>query len=155
MARKPKKDEEVMPRTIDRIEKGRKFEPHTKPLIGARFHRFRHRLEAVEGELGYPIGNYHERTSYPVRLDSGEIVEILGNKLFHTQVRKGDLVGSYVKIQYIGREYRYAGHYRKIFRVWKVDREPLIPKKVWKKLYEALKTDGKDVGKIVKQIKKG
>jgi len=148
---------EIMPRTIDRIQKSRKFEPRTKQpgATGGRLYRFRRRGETLEGELGYPIENYREATSYPLRLDTGEVIEVLGNKLLHTQIRKGDLVGSCVRIQFVGREYLWAGHYRKIYRVWKVDREPLIPKKVWKKLYEVLKTDGKDVGKIVKQIKKG
>lgn len=151
------REAEVMPKTIDRIQKSQRFEPHTgQPgITGGRLYRFRRRGEMIEGEMGYPIKNYHEATSYPVRLDSGEVIEILGNKLLHAQIRKGDLVGSYVRIQFVGREYLWAGHYRKVYRVWKVERKPLIPKKVWKKLYEALKADGKDVGKIVKQIKKG
>ena len=112
--------EEVGGRVIDYIERSRTFEPWDKPQVGARFFIFKQKGEYLEGILGPPITNFRRGTSYPI--DTGdETVEIFANRLLHRLVNKFELVGSRVRIVYIGRQFvSYGGHFRKIFRVYKV-----------------------------------
>ena len=112
--------EEVGGKTIDYIERSRTFEPWEKPQVGVRFLIFKQKGEYVEGILGPPITNLRRATSYPI--DTGaETVEIFANRLLHRLIQKFELVGSRVRIVYIGRQFiSYGGHMRKIFRVYKV-----------------------------------
>jgi len=135
--KKPAK-KEICKKTIDRIVGRRTFEPLSKPQIGCRFVRFRARGQRVEGQLGFPIENFRCGTSYPVQLDNDEIVEIIGNKLLHKQIREGELCGCRVRFVYQGRQFTNAGHHRKIFRVFKIG-ESYIPEKIWNKLAKKIK----------------
>jgi len=134
----PKKRVEIIPRIVDRIISRRTFEPFDRPQVGCRFIRFRKRGEAVTGILGYPIANFRIGTSYPLQLDDGEIVEIVGNKLLHRQIREGELCGRRVEIAYQGREFLAGGHHRKIYRVYKLSDE-LFPPKVWDEIIKRMK----------------
>jgi hypothetical protein len=107
-------------KTVDRITARRTFEPFAKPQIGCRFHIFRRKGEYLEGVLGFPKPNFRRQTSYPLELDNGETVEILGNKLLHRIIKQNELSGQRVRIEYVGREFTLAGHWRKIYRVFKV-----------------------------------
>ncbi|MBW8003337.1 MAG: hypothetical protein FVQ80_15210 [Planctomycetes bacterium] len=116
---KPHKTE-IRKSTVDEITNRRTFEPFDKPTVGCRFHRFRKRGESLTGILGFPISNFRQCSSYPLELDSGEVVEIVGNRFLHQQIRKGGLCGQRVEIVYQGREFMGGGHYRKIYRVFKI-----------------------------------
>jgi len=118
--KKTPQKKEICPKTIDRIMRTRTFEPLLKPKIGCRFHYFKQRGETLRGLLGFPVSNYKQGTSYPLTLESGEVVEIVGNKLLHYQIRKGELCGQRIEIVYQGRQYVFGGHYRKIFRIFKI-----------------------------------
>jgi len=118
--KKQKKLVEIGGDFIDRITRRRTFEPLSQPAVGCRYHIFKRKGEFVEGILGLPVVNYRRGTSYPLELQSGEIEEIVGNKLLHQLIRKGDLCGRMVRITYIGSEYTHAGHFRKIYRVFKI-----------------------------------
>jgi len=113
----PKKNEtEVGKRYIDRIAGRRNFEPFEKPHF-----IFRKKGDSITGKLFGPITNYQRSTSYPILLDDGRTVEIFGNKLLHRLINKYELVGSRVRIVYIGRQHtNYGGHARKIYRVYKL-----------------------------------
>lgn len=111
---------EICKDEIDKLTNRRTFEPWEKPSVGCRFHRFRKRGDTVEGRLGKGIPNFRQGTSYPLKLDNGETVEIVGNRVLHKLIRRGELVGQRVRITYVGAEAYRAGHYRKVYRVFKV-----------------------------------
>jgi len=115
------KEKEICKPLVDRIANRRTFEPFDRPTVGCRFVRFRMRGESVEGMLGFPIPNFQQSTSYPLQLDSGEVVEIVGNRLLHKLIREGELCGRRVRIQYVGRDFIARGHHRKIYRAFEVD----------------------------------
>ena len=137
-APKPVHEQEIKKSLIDRITNRRTFEPFDKPQVGCRFIRFKQRGQEVAGYLGFPIINYRQPTSYPLKLDTGEIVEIVGNKLLHKQINEGELCGQRVRIIYQGREFTHAGHHRKIYRVFKVG-EKTIPSDVWNRIFDEAK----------------
>ena len=114
--------EEISKAAVDKITGRRTFEPMNKPQVGCRYHIFKQKGESLEGILGFPIVNFQRSTSYPLELESGEIVEILGNKQLHKLIKKGELCGQMVRIMYIGREYLngWAGHWHKIYRAFKI-----------------------------------
>lgn len=89
-----------------------------------RFFIFRWPGDQIEGTLGPPITNYRRNTSYPVELpdaDGGGIKEIFGNKPLHETIRKNELIGSYVRIVYIGlQKVPTLARSRKIYEVWKI-----------------------------------
>jgi len=144
-ALKPVHEQEINKPLIDRLTNRRTFEPFDKPQVGCRFIRFRQRGQEIDGYLGFPIPNFRMNTSYPMKLDSGEIVEIVGSKLLHKQIKGGKLCGQRVRIVYEGRDFTHAGHHRKIYRVFKVG-EKKIPDDVWNRIFdEAMK--GKKNGK--------
>ncbi len=128
------KETEICKKLVDRLTNRRTFEPFDKPVVGCRFHRFRIRGESVTGQLGFPIPNFRQGTSYPMQLDSGEIVEIIGNKLLHKQIREGKLYGRRVKIVYQGREFRTGGHCRKIYRVFKIEPGLVFTQEKWNQI---------------------
>lgn len=122
---------------IDRIVAQRTFEPYNKPTVGCRFVRFTKIGQRVVGQLGYPIKNFRQGTSYPLELDNGEIVELIGNRLLHTQIRKGELCGRRIELVYQGKDFIYGGHHRKIFRVYRIEHEPIFSKAQWNKILKA------------------
>lgn len=124
---------EICKKLVDRLVSRRTFEPFDKPSVGCRFIRFRIRGESVTGQLGFPIANFQQCTSYPLRLDNGELVEIVGSRLLHKQIREGDLCGRRVKVIYQGRDFTHAGHHRKIYRVFQIGYDS-IPQKMWNKI---------------------
>ena len=111
---------EICKEKIDKLTNRRTFEPWEKPSCGCRFFRFRKRGETIEGKLGKGIPNFRQGTSYPLELDNGETVEIVGNRILHDLIRRGELVGQRVRITYVGAEAYRAGHYRKVYRVFKI-----------------------------------
>jgi hypothetical protein len=133
--------------TIDRITERRTFEPFDRPTVGCRFYRFRNRGESVEGMLGWPVPNFRQGTSYPLKFDSGEIVEIVANKLLHKQINKGELCGQRIRIQYEGKEFVGFGLHRKIYRVYKVAWPTLLTREQWTKLVEESKKRSEKNGK--------
>jgi len=132
---KPRKAE-ICKETIDKIEKSRTFNPPKNSQTGNRIVRLQEPGESIIGFLGWPITNFHEATSYPIKLESGEIVEILGNRLLHKQIREGDLCGQKVEIVYQGRDYKHGtgGHYRKVYRVYKYEEKPMFSKAQWNRI---------------------
>jgi hypothetical protein len=112
--------EEVAGRTIDRITQMRNFEPFQRPQVGARFFIFRQRGDAIEGIIRSAVQNFQRTNSYPIELDTGEIVEIFANKLLQRIIERNELIYSRVRIVYIGRQFVWGGHARKIYRVFKI-----------------------------------
>ncbi len=143
---KPQK-EEILKSTVDEIIDRRTFEPWSKPVVGCRFLRLNKPGEKAIGRLGFPIKNFRQCTSYPLRLDSGEIIELVGNKLLHKQIREGDLSGQRVEIEYQGREATRYGHYRKIYRVFKIGYGDMLSKKDWQEIIRIAKEKETENGK--------
>ncbi len=133
----PKK--EICKRLVDRLVSRRTFEPFDRPTVGCRFYRFRIRGETITGRLGFPISNFQQGTSYALELNSGEIVEVVGNKLLHKQIREGELCGQRVQIVYMGRDFTHGGHHRKIYRVFKIGQQPALTHEQWDRLLETSK----------------
>jgi len=127
----PKK--EVLKGTIDKILRRRTFEPYNRPTVGCRFLRLTKPGDTVIGWLGFPIRNFQQSTSYPIQLENGEIIEICGNRLLHKQIREGELCGQKIELVYQGRDYTHYGHYRKIYRIYKVGEETMS-KAAWNKI---------------------
>lgn len=112
---------EVGKKTVDQIEQTRTFEPFLKPQVGERIHIFHKKGEFIEGILGSPLKNFQRSSSYPITRADGTVIEFFGNRLLHQLIRKGELIGKRVRIQYIGRQAtNYGGHWRKIYRVFEV-----------------------------------
>ena len=132
--KEPRK-EEILKTEIDEITAHRTFNPPKNSETGNRIVRLRAVGEKVIGILGWPITNFREATSYPMQLESGEVIEILGNRLLHKQIREGELSGQKVEIVFQGREYFHGGrgHYRKIYRVYKYVHKGMS-RKEWEKL---------------------
>lgn len=120
---RPQSKKEIGKNYVDRIEKSRKFEPLDKPQIGARYWLPKQRGESIRGVISNPIQNIRRQSSYPIVLESGEIIEVFGNKQLHTLINKSDVMHQLVEIEYRGRQFTYAGHYRRIFRLHKIDYE--------------------------------
>ena len=117
----PRKGEtEVGKQTIDRITRKPTFNFFDKPQIGDRFHIFRQKGEELVGELvGGPIVNLRCNSSWAIKIDSGDIVEIFGNKTLHDQLRKVPMF-SRIRITYIGYEANVWRYPKKIYRVYKI-----------------------------------
>lgn len=105
---------------VDRIVESRQFEPEYREEPKREFRLFRWKGDQIEGILGAPITNFRRNTSYPITLDDGRTVEIFGNKLLHELIRKHELIGSKVRIVYIGRQQIPRCRPRKIYRVFKI-----------------------------------
>lgn len=107
---------------VDRIVKSRTFEPwYHKPIAGCRFWRPKQQGDKIQGLIFEPVVNFRQSTSYPVELDNGEKVEVVGNKQLHHLIKQADCFGQRVEIIYCGRQYLINGHYRKIYRLFKID----------------------------------
>ena len=106
---------------VDRITKKRTFDPYyQKPQIGCRFWRPKRRGDYIIGHIFKQITNFRQSSSYPIKKLDGEIVELPGNKQLHRLIKKGDCFGQLIKIAYVGREFIINGHYRKIYRLYKI-----------------------------------
>lgn len=132
---RPKNITEICKEAIDKVTKLRTFNPPENSQTGNRIVRLQEPGESVIGFLGWPITNFRESTSYPIQLESGEIIEILGNRLLHKQIREGELCGQKVEIVYQGRDYAHGlgGHYRKVYRVFKYE-EKSMSREGWNKI---------------------
>jgi len=136
-SKKTPHNREICKSKIDEIVTRRTFEPYLRPSVGCRFLRFTTIGQIVTGRLGYPVKNFRQGTSYPLELNNGEIVEIVGNRLPHEQIRKGELSGRRIKIVYQGREFIYGGHHRKIFRIYVTEEQPIFSKAQWARILKA------------------
>lgn len=119
-----KEYKEVGKGKIDKIVKSGRFEvPQIEQTYDhRRFFIFRWPGDSIEGILGLKITNIKRNASYPIKLDNGEIVEFFGNKLLHSIIADNELIGSGVKIVYIGYQHLPGGglRARKIYRVFKI-----------------------------------
>lgn len=112
---------EVGQRIVDRIINSRTFEPwYHKPKVGESFWRPIKKGDAIRGIIQKPVTNLRQSSSYPIQLDSGKTMEVIGNKQLHNLIRKADCFGQKVEIIYQGRQYLANGHYRKIYRLFKI-----------------------------------
>ena len=115
-------EKEVNKDRVDTITRKRTFEYFDKPQIGNRFYIFRRKGEEITGRvIGHPIANVKRSSSWPIELDSGEIVEIFGNRELHKALRK--CVQQRVRIVYVGKDHTGQGHATKVYRVYTIDRE--------------------------------
>ena len=119
-----KEYKEVSKEKIDKIVKSGRFEaPKIEQTYEHRqFFIFRWPGDSIEGILGPQIFNNKRNSSYPICLDNGETKEFFGNKLLHSIIGDNELLGSRVKIIYIGYQHLPGGglRARKIYRVFKV-----------------------------------
>ncbi len=139
-ARPAPQKKEIGQERVDRLINRRTFEPYDKPTVGCRYIRFTIRGEDVVGQLGFPIKNWRQGTSYPLQLENGEIVELVGNRLLHKLIKEGELCGQRVQIVYQGRDFASGGPWRfhKVYRVYKIGHKR-ITKEMWNKIVEKAK----------------
>ncbi len=139
---------EICKDLVDGIVGRRTFEPYDQPTIGCRFIRFNRRGESIIGHLGFPIRNFRQGTSYPLQLDNDEVVEIVGNRLLHKQIRKGELCGQRIEIIYLGRDFSSGGPWRfhKVYRIFKIGHDQ-ISKQEWSKILAKAKGSKNGEGK--------
>jgi len=135
MARKQGKSsgrvwQEVGKRTTDRLSKAQNFEvpsvfsgPPRNAFI------FRWPGDRIEGRLiAGPICNNRRNSSYKIETADGDEVEFFGNKQIHETIRKGELLGSWIRIEYIGQQViPGCKKARKVYRIWK-DKGVVTPK---------------------------
>jgi len=120
-ASNPRKNErEIGAATIDRITNTVQFNFFDRPQVGIRFHIFRQKGEELVGQLvGGPFVNLRRNSSWAIKLDTGEVVEIFGNKTLHNQLKEAGLF-SRIRIVYIGYEANVFRYPKKIYRVYKI-----------------------------------
>lgn len=119
----PQKNEtEVGKEIIDDIIRQGNFEAFNKPPGDDRdFFIFHERGDQVKGFLGNAITNLRRSTSYPIKQENGTTIEIFGNRLLHSIIRKNDLISQKIRIVFIGRQHMpHCRWPRKIFRVYKI-----------------------------------
>jgi len=119
----PKNNEvEVGKGRIDRTIRKRTFEYFNRPTVGDEFFIFRNIGDQVEGHIiGHAITNIRRNSSYPLRLESGQVIEFFANKQLHGIIRDFELIRSHVRIVYIGRNHQpWGGHAAKVYRVYKI-----------------------------------
>jgi len=108
----------------DRIDKTvgkRTFQYFDRPTVGDEFFIFRKIGDEVSGQItGHAITNIRRNSSYPLRLESGRVIEFFANKQLHGIIRDFDLIRSHVRIVYIGRNQTTWGHAAKVYRVYKI-----------------------------------
>jgi hypothetical protein len=120
---KPKKGEvECGKDRIDQTVQKRTFEYFDHPTVGTRFFIFREIDTEISGQIvGHAIANIRRNSSYPIKLESGEVVEFFANRQLHGIIRDFELIFSHVRIVYIGRDHNtWGGHASKIYRVYKI-----------------------------------
>lgn len=113
---------EIAKAKTDQIVRSDGFEPASKEseYWKRHFFIFRWKGDQIEGALGSPITNLRRNTSYPIKLDDGRTLEIFGNKILHQTIRENELIGSKVRIIYIGRQQIPHCRPRKIYRIFKI-----------------------------------
>jgi len=118
----PKENEiEVGGDRIDRTITKRTFQYFDKPTVGDEFFIFKNIGDELSGQIiGHAIANVRRNSSYPLRLESGRVVEIFANKQLHGIIRDFELIRSSVRIVYIGRNHNSWGHAAKVYRVYKI-----------------------------------
>ena len=118
----PKKGEkEVGKDRTDQITRKNTFEYFDKPSRGVEFIIFREINQELSGQIiGHAITNVRRNSSYPLRLESGRVVEFFANKQLHGIIRDFELIRSSVRIVYIGRNHNSWGHAAKVYRVYKI-----------------------------------
>lgn len=105
---------------IDEITEKRTFEYHNKPSLGNRFYIFHEKGDDLVGTVtGKPIQNVKRSSSWPIKLESGEVVEVFQNRILHPRLEK--CIGRKVRIVYIGREHVGRGHAMKVYRVYLIE----------------------------------
>jgi len=117
----PKKGEkEVGKDRTDQITRKNTFEYFDKPSRGEEFIIFREINQELSGQIiGHAITNVRRNSSYPLRLESGRVVEFFANKQLHGIIRDFELIRAHVRIVYIGRNHNSWGHATKVYRVYK------------------------------------
>ena len=115
-------EKEVGKDRTDRIVGKRTFQYFDKPTVGDEFFIFRKLFDEISGQIiGHSITNIRRNSSYPLKLESGRVIEIFANKQLHGLIRDFELVFSHVRIAYIGRDHNGFGHAAKVYRVYKID----------------------------------
>lgn len=118
---KPGEKEVGKARADDVISKNT-FEYFDKPTKGEEFIIFREIGQEISGRIvGHAITNVRRNSSYPLKLESGKVVEFFANKQLHKDIRDGELIWSHVRIVYIGRNHNSWGHATKVYRVYKIE----------------------------------
>jgi hypothetical protein len=104
----PQKNEtEVGKDRIDRTIRKRTFEYFDNPTIGVEFFLFRKIGDEITGQIiGHAIANVRRNSSYPLKLESGKVIEFFANKELHKTIRDFELIWSHVRIVYIGRDHK-------------------------------------------------
>ena len=106
---------------VDRIVQKRTFEYFNKPTVGDEFFIFRKKGDEISGRIvGHAITNIRRNSSYPLKLESGRVVEFFANKQLHGIIRDYELIQAHVRIVYIGRNHNDWGHAAKVYRVYKI-----------------------------------
>lgn len=121
----PKQGEiEIGKDKADRIINERTFQYFDKPSVGEEFFIFKQIGDEISGQIiGHAITNVRRNSSYPLKLSSGRVIEFFANKQLHGIIRDFELVRSFVRIVYIGRNYQsWGGHAAKVYRVYKIDK---------------------------------
>lgn len=89
---------------------------------GHTFFIFRWEGDSIEGILSPPITNFRRNTSYILGQQDESKIEFFGNKYLHDTFRDNELVGSYIRIEYIGnRVIRGYARSQKIYAIYKVE----------------------------------
>lgn len=87
-----------------------------------KFFIFRWEGDSIEGVLSPPITNYRRNTSYILEQQNGSKIEFFGNKYLHDAIRDNELVGFYIRIEYVGnRVMRGYARSQKIYAIYKVE----------------------------------
>ena len=115
-------EKEVGKSRIDETVKERTFEYYNKPTVGDEFFIFRKVGDEITGQIcGHAISNVRRNSSYPLKLESGRVIEFFANKQLHGIIREFELIFSWVRIVYIGRNHQgWGGHAAKVYRVYKI-----------------------------------
>jgi len=119
----PKKGEkEIGKDRIDRTIRKRTFQYYDRPTIGVEFYIFRKIGDEISGQIiGHAITNIRRNSSYPLKLESGRVIEFFANKQLHGIIRDFELIFSHVRIVYIGRNHQnWGGHSAKVYRVYNI-----------------------------------
>jgi hypothetical protein len=119
----PKKGEtEVGKDRIDRTVRERTFQYYDNPTVGVEFFIFRDISDSITGHIiGHAISNIRRNSSYPLKLESGKVIEFFANKQLHGIIRDYELIFAKVRIVYIGRNHQaWGGHAAKVYRVYKI-----------------------------------
>lgn len=96
------------------------FEYYNKPSVGVEFFIFRKIGDEITGHIiGHAITNIRRNSSYPLKLESGRVIEFFANRQLHGIIRDFELIQAKVRIVYIGRDHQsWGGHAAKVYRVY-------------------------------------